>query len=209
MSERKQKHVYRCDLCGIKCKTRSKHEEHLSSYAHAKKAEGDEHWDLKFQSILCPECSIGFLNCKDFREHYNLKHPEKIDLQLNSKLDSNSIVQNIKKELEYVGDMLVICHLCKEEFREEKDLHIHVKTKHKRGRKRKRLMSDDDDESTTSDFDCKICHKSHGSQKKLKMHFQSYAHAKNAKDDPEEDTREQTINCTRCDEDFSNCKEFR
>ena len=43
MSERKQKHVYRCDLCGIKCKTRSKHEEHLSSYAHAKKAEGDEH----------------------------------------------------------------------------------------------------------------------------------------------------------------------
>ena len=129
---------------------------------------------------------------------------------VNFKTTTESLGKNsCKIPLWYVGDMLVICHLCKEEFREEKDLHIHVKTKHKRGRKRKRLMSDDDNESTTSDFDCKICHKSHGSQKKLKLHLQSYAHAKNAKDDPEEDTREQTINCTRCDEDFSNCKEFR
>ena len=215
----RRKNVYKCDLCGMKCKQKSKAEEHFNSYAHAKKAEGNEHWDLKFQSILCPECSIGFLNCKDFREHYNLKHLDdsKIDLQkqqvvMNEKNSENILKKNIKVELQE-NDIVIqaddehSCHLCNEKFRQEKHLQLHMKTKHKRGRKRKRPMFES---TTTSDFDCKICNNmSHGSQKKLELHFQSYTHAKNAKDDPEEDLRDQTITCTRCNEDFSNCKEFR
>ena len=182
-----KKEKLKCEFCNIIIK--SSLNQHNSSYSHLVVI-GHEFpdEDTKVQNCQCCRCKETFPCIKAYREHYETTHRQR---------------------------EAFVCLKCPARFDEENDMNDHVEAEHPADpldleskpvvKKIRKFVNE-----ASNEFRCEICkNKNFGNKTAFNSHLQSFAHALETKNHPEEDSKIQEIDCSRCDVTFLNYKQFR